>query len=339
MTEPALVATGTNNAKPAPREYGARRFFRLYGEAYALVALLALIAIFFTLLPATRETFPTSANLRIVIANQAVLAIVALAAFVPLIVNEFDVSVGANLGLSSIFAAVAMSAGMPWFLALLLAVAIGTSIGVVNGVLVTRAGINSLISTLGISIIIHGSVTWKTGGVSIVSNIPPILSKFGSGTLFGIPLPFFALLIVALLLGYVIIFTPFGRYLYAIGSNISAAKLVGINTTRMVILSFVISGALSGFAGFIQIARTGGANPRVGESFTLPALAAAFLSASAILPGTYNVAGVIVAVFFLATINSGLNLAGAEVYVNDLVNGFALILGVGLSKFLGRNRA
>ena len=86
------------------------------------------------------------------------------------------------------------------------------------------------------------------------------------------------------------------------------------------------------------MARAGGADPRVGESFTLPALAAAFLSAAAIKPGHYNVGGVLVAIFFLAALNSGLNLAGAANYVSNYVNGAALIVGVGLAGFMGRRR-
>ncbi|RWA61151.1 ABC transporter permease [Mesorhizobium sp.] len=309
-----------------------------YGEAYTLVGLMLVIAAVFSVLPATSETFPTAANLRIVIANQTVLAIVALAAFIPLITNEFDVSVGANLGLASILAASAMSIGVPWPVALCIAAGVGACVGVVNGLLITWAGINSLITTLGTSIIIHGIVVWKTNGVSIVSNIPPALTRFGSGAVFGVPLPLFALLAVTIAIAYLAYHTPFGRYMYAIGSNASAARLVGINTKRILFRSFVLAGLLAGLAGFLQVSRTGGANPRVGEAFTLPALAAAFLSAASIRPGTYNVVGVIVAVFFLATLNSGLNLAGADVYVNDLINGCALILGVGLARFLGRNQ-
>ena len=95
---------------------------------------------------------------------------------------------------------------------------------------------------------------------------------------------------------------------------------------------------LAGGAGALQVARAGGADPRVGEQFTLPALAAAFLSAAAIQPGRYNVWGTIVAIFFLAALNAGLNLAGSQDYVTNFVNGAALIIGVGLAAYLGRRR-
>lgn len=338
MSDPSVI-DATRRPDSASSSNSLARLMIRYGEAYTLVVMMIVIAVVFSVMPSTSDTFPTAANLRIVIANQTVLAIVALAAFIPLITNEFDVSVGANLGLASIFAASAMSVGAPWPIALCVAASLGAAVGAVNGFLITWAGVNSLITTLGTSIIIHGLVVWKTSGVSIVSNIPQALTRFGSGAVLGIPLPFFALLLVTFGVAYLVYYTPFGRYLYAIGSNASAARLVGINTKRVLFRTFVLAGFLAGLAGFLQVARTGGANPRVGEAFTLPALAAAFLSAASIKPGTYNVVGVIVAVFFLATLNSGLNLAGADVYVNDLINGCALILGVGLARFLGRSRS
>ena len=122
------------------------------------------------------------------------------------------------------------------------------------------------------------------------------------------------------------------------GSNDVAARLVGLPTRLTLTASFVIAGVLAGAGGVLQVARSGGADPRVSTNFTLAALAAAFLSAAAIRPGKFNVGGVLVAVAFLAVLNGGLNLAGAQPYVNDYVNGIALIVGVGLAAYLGRRR-
>jgi len=196
-----------------------------------------------------------------------------------------------------------------------------------------------VIPTLGTATIIFGVVTAKTGGLSIVSNIPASVTNFGSGSWLGIPKPAVAMIMVALLVYYLLVYTPLGRRLYATGANRNAAALVGINVRRTLFLSFVIAGVLAGMAGALQVARSGGANPSVGESFTLPALAAAFLSAASVKPGRYNVWGTLVAIFFLAVLNNGLNLAGAPNYVSSLVNGTALIIGIGLSAILGRRRA
>jgi ribose transport system permease protein len=133
-------------------------------------------------------------------------------------------------------------------------------------------------------------------------------------------------------------YTPFGRYLYAIGVNRTAARLVGLRTRLNLATAFVIAGALAGVAGILAVARAGGADPQLGDQLLLPAFAAAFLSAASIKPGRYNVGGLLVAVYFLAVLNNGLNLAGVEPYVNLYVNGGALIIGVGLAAHLGRKR-
>jgi ribose transport system permease protein len=317
-----------------------RRRSRLFewAEAYALVVLLVLAVVFFAFYGPTSDTFLTTANLQAVMGNQSVLAIVALAALIPLVCNEFDLSVGAIAGVSSIFTASVLSSGTPVPLAILLGIGIGIGVGVVNALIITRVGVNAVITTLGTATLLAGVVQTKTGGIAIVSNIPESVTSFGSELTLGIPRTAYALAIVAIAVYYVLVYTPFGRYAYALGSNPEASRLVGLRTGRTLGLTFVMAGGLAGAAGVLQFARAGGADPRVGESFTLPALAAAFLSAAAIKPGKYNVGGVLVAIFFLAALNSGLNLAGAANYVSNYVNGAALILGVGLATMLGRRR-
>jgi ribose transport system permease protein len=172
-----------------------------------------------------------------------------------------------------------------------------------------------------------------------VSNIPSSVKSFGSGTTLGIPRVAFVLVLVAAGVYYLLAHTPVGRQIYAYGSNRAAAGLVGVRTKLILGVSFVIAGALAGLAGVVYVTRAGGADPHVGPGFTLPALAAAFLSAAAVKPGRYNVGGALVAIFFLAVVNSGLNLAGAQPFIADYVNGAALIVGVGLAVLMARKRA
>lgn len=308
-------------------------------EAYALLILLIGAAVFFTLYPATADTFPTVANIRILIGNQAVIAIVALAALIPLVANQWDLSIGAVAGLVAVLTASWVSDGRAISLALIVGVLVGATVGTVNALIITRGRVNAVIATLGMSTILAGVITQKTGGMAVVGAIPASMTDFGSGNWGGVPRTAFALAAVALAVYYVLEYTPFGRYLYALGSNPAAAKLVGLRTRLVLGASFVIAGALSAAGGIIQVARAGGADPRVGDAFTLPALAAAFLSAAAVRPGKYNVGGTLTAIFFLAVINNGLNLAGAPSYMSSYINGGALILGVGLAAYLGRKRS
>jgi ribose transport system permease protein len=307
-------------------------------EAYALLGLTLALMLFFSLLPATSSTFPTVANLQATLGNQAVLAIVALAALLPLVSESYDFSIGATMGLSSIFVATVLSGGSPIALALVVAVAIGLAVGVVNGLLVTRAGVNSVVVTLGTATILEGIVAWKSGGQSIVSGIPAALTRFGSDSFLEVPLTVYLALLVTAAVYYLLAHTTYGRHVQAVGSNSGAARLVGLDVRRLTLSTFVIGGALAGGAGLLQVARSGAGNPQIGPGFTLPAIAAAFLSIAAIKPGRFNPWGMMVAILFLATLNSGLNLAGVNTYVNDFANGFALIAGVALAGVFGRRR-
>lgn len=317
-----------------------RWYSRIQPEAYAMPVLMILVVIFFSLWGKTSDTYSSSANLQIVLGGQAVLAIVALAALVPLVCNQWDLSVGAVAGLSAVFVASALSSGWPIILGLALGVVLGATVGLINALLVTKVGTNAVITTLGTAAIVAGVINQKTNGVALVSEIPNSVVDFGSGkAVLGIPNTALVLIVAAVVVYYVLGHTAFGRYLYALGSNPEAARLTGLRTSLLLATTFVISGTLAGTAGALQVSYAAGADPRVGEGFTLPALAAAFLSAAAIKPGRYNVGGVLVAIFFLAALNSGLSLAGAQPYVSQYVNGAALIVGVGMAVAMGRRRA
>lgn len=307
-------------------------------EASALPIMLVALCILFTVLPATAETFPTVDNLRITLGAQAALIVIAMSALIPLICQEYDFSVGSIAGLSAVFAASYLSAGGSILVALGLSIAIGLAVGLVNGLLVTRLGVNSVVSTLGTATLIAGLVALKTNGKSIVSGIPDDLTDFVSGPWLGIPRGFYVALIVCLGAWYLLRQTPWGRYLAAIGDNREAARLLGANVSRRILVAYLITGAIAGGAALLLIGDTGTASPQVGPGYTLPAIAAAFLSVAAIQPGRFNVWGTLVAILFLGVLNSGLNLAGASPYINDFANGGALILGVALASLLGRNR-
>jgi ribose transport system permease protein len=331
--------TARSTARAARRRGVDRERALLLGEAYGLVVLFALVVLFFTVWGKTSNFFPTSANFDNIVGNQSVLALTALAAIIPLVAGQFDLSVGAIVGLSAVVSAKFMAAtGLPLAVCGLAAVATGVTIGVINGLLVARLGINSLITTLGVGTVLGGIAVAVAGNQPIVEGIPSSLVSFGTGKFLGLPNTLFVLVIAALLVLYLLEHTPFGRYLHAIGSNRRAAVLVGVPVDRLVFRSFVLSGAICGAAGFLQVARSGSGDPQLGLNFTLPALAAAFLGATAIRPGRFNVGGTLVAIFFLAASVSGLTLAGAEPYVQDLFNGSALIAGVAVSTLIARQR-
>jgi len=330
------LETGSETT-PAARPGGRGRVGRFL-QAYALVLVLIGVIVFFSVWPETSSAYLTAANFQITIAGQCVLAVVATGALIPLICNEWDLSVGASATLSAVVAASLFTSTLPTVLALAAGLGVGIVVGLVNGFLINFLGTNAVITTLGTTAVIAGAVNQVTGGATKVSDIPRWLTDFGSGTLLGVPKLLFVVAIVAIAAHYLLEYTPLGRHFYAIGSNRTAAVLIGVNIRKTIGIAFLLAGVLAGLAGLMQVARSGAADPRLGDTLTLPALAAAFLSAAAIKPGRYNVPGMLVALFLLAFINGGLTLAGVPPYVSQYVNGIALIAGVGLAVNLGRKR-
>ena len=300
-------------------------------ERYALLLALVGVIVFFSVLPATSDTFATVTNLKFVLNNQAVPVLVALAVTIPLICNEFDLSVGALTALSSVVAAAGMTRfGLGWGPAMLLAIAVTAAIGLLTGVLVARGGISSIVVTLAVSSVVIGLLSWYTEGESVLGTFPDPFTSIGTW-----PWPLVVIVVVTAALWYLLEQTPWGRRLYAVGSNREAARLVGIDVATKVTLSLVLSGVLAGLAGVVAVARNGGANPTVGPSLVLPALAAAYLGATA-FRRWFNPLGTVVGVLLVAFTVSGFTLAGIDPWVKDVINGTLLLLAVALVALLRR---
>jgi ribose transport system permease protein len=341
VSEVTSDAHGTMGREHEPGPRGASTWLLSFIERYALVILFVVVMAFFSVWSKTSKTFPTAANIRNVLGNQAVIGILAMAIIIPLICGEFDFSVGSVAGISQVLCAGFLSRlGAPLVVAVGFAILIGLVVGLSNGNTVARIGVNSLIVTLGVATVLLGIVEWYSKGQSIIRGIPKNLTNVGTGNWLGIPRTVFFLAVVALGVYYLLEHTPYGRYLHSIGSNRDAARLVGLPVERLVLISFVLSGGLAGIAGVLLVARNGGASPQLGTvGDSLQALSAAFLGATAIKPGRFNVLGTILAIFFLAFTVTGLSLAGVANWINDVFNGAALFLAVLISTILGRRRA
>ncbi|SOD97943.1 ABC transporter permease [Blastococcus haudaquaticus] len=310
-----------------------------FAERNALLALLLAVITFFAVYPESSATFFTSQNASVLLGNQSVVALLALAVILPLVTGYFDFSLGAIAATSSVLTAGLMSFhDLPLGLAVAVGVGVGAVIGGINGLLVTRFGLNSFVTTLGMATLLGGLIQWYTGGQTILAGIDPALPRFGGSTWLGLPRVVFVVLITTVALWYLLAQTPFGRSLYAIGSNPRSARLVGIRVERSVWTTFVLAGALAGVTGVLQLARAGSATADNGTSLLFPALAAAFLGATAVVPGFFNAVGTIIGVLFVSVAVSGLTLSGASAWASPVFNGAALLVAVGLSHYLGRHR-
>jgi ribose transport system permease protein len=314
---------------------GRREPLSIFAARIALpVILLIFIVVFSALRP---DTFFTSANLTTTLALQAVLAILCLSLLLPLIVGELDLSVAANLGLAVVLVTGLTSQdGWPLPFAIGVALAVSALIGLVNGVLIARVGVNAFVVTIAMSALVTGAIGGYTQGNVFYENIPQGLVDLGRGDLLGIPKPVVYAAVIAITLWYVLSSTPLGRYLYAIGGSKDAAALSGVPVKRLTVLAFVGAGLLAGVAGVVQAGILGSGNPTVGPPFLLPAYAAVFLGATAIQPGVFNVWGTVIAVLTVQVGTTGLVQLGAPFWIQPIFEGAALLIAVIVSRWLKR---
>ena len=299
--------------------------------------LLAFIGLFSVLQP---STFANQGNFTTILGSEAVLILVALAAMLPLIVGQYDLSVGANMGMASIAVAMTTSEfGLSTGAGIAVAVVLSTLLGLLNGLLVAKIGISSFVATLAVSSLLSGIVIWSTDGTVIVDNIPATLTDIGNHSIFYVPIPFLLVILIAIVMGYVLRMTPTGRYLYAIGGSSEASRLSGLNVGRLTISTFAVSGFLCGIGGVLLVSKLGSANPTTGPEFLLPAFAACFLGATSIRPGNFNVTGTILAVLVLAVGSTGLQLVGVPFYIEPIFAGVVLLIAALVTRYLRKEQS
>jgi ribose transport system permease protein len=325
------------SARPRLRVRPARTLDLL--ERLGLLALFAVLMIYFALDGGISDVFFSGANIRTVLANQAVVGVVALAMVVPLVSGYFDLSAAATVGVSNILVAdLLANHGWPIAAVIVIGPVVGAGVGLTTGYLVAKLRLDSFIVSLGAYILIGGLLTLWTRGAVIFNGIPASFGNWASRNWLGVPRAFIVLIVIAVATWYLLTQTPWGKAAEAIGVNEAAANLVGIRVNRVIWLSFIVSGLLAGAAGVLLTSRSAAGDPTAGASYLFPAFTALFLGATAIRPGRFNVWGTIVGVYFVGFAISGFSLLGADAWVQPTFEGGALILAVGLSTFAARQR-
>jgi ribose transport system permease protein len=309
--------------------------FKLLANHALLLLTFALIVLFSVILP---RTFPSMLTLQSILSDKSIVAFLALAEMTVISANQFDLSVGYMVSLLHCVAIGFMVGGLPWPLVCVAVLGIGLAIGLLNGVLVRFAKIDSFIATLGVGTVAYGLAGWYTGGEQIIGNVPAGFTALDSTRLFGFPLPALLLLTLAAAMWVAFEFLPVGRYLYVIGANERTAELTGIRVNRFVIGAFCVSGMITALASLLLAARIQVGQSNVGQEFLLPAFVGALLGATTVKPGRVNVWGTVVAVLILAVGISGIEQMGGAFYVEPLFNGSTLIIAVGAAGWAARRR-
>lgn len=330
--------TKTPTPKPAgPRQAQEERSFAVLAERLALpVAFVAIIVFFSVLRP---EQFATWSNVSNILGSQAVLFVLALAALMPSITGDFDLSLGGVMGLTAVVVGdLNTSQGMNIWVASLIGVAVALLAGIVNGFFVVVCDTNALITTLGMGTVFTGLIYYVAGSKTIVGIDGDLTRWTFSAKLFDVPFEFWYGVIIMLVIWWVTTYHPLGLRALFVGQSRDVARLSGIRVSRIRFGGYVLGGLIAGIAGLLFLGTTSSADPTASGPYLLPAYAAVFLGATSIKPGRFNALGTGLAVYFLATGTIGLQILGAQNYVQQLFYGAALVLAVVLSRQIRRNR-
>jgi ribose transport system permease protein len=298
---------------------------------YAVVLVLLIgIFVFFSV---TQDNFLTRANIENLLASVAILLVVSIGMTFVVLTGGIDLSVGSLLALSGlILSSLFNGLGVPAPLAVLLTVLIGALIGGgVNGVLIGKAGLSFFVVTLGTLSLYRGIVNiWSDTKTTYITS--PFIDGIGFGKFLGISTPIWIMLGTFVVAFVLLRWTYFGRDVYAVGGNIDAARLSGINVGWTLICVYAIAGLCATLAGVIQVGRLGAASPLVGQDIPLDAAAGVLLGGTSFLGGVGGVTGTVVGVLFIGTLQNGLSIAGVQSFWQQVVTGAILIIAVGIDR-------
>lgn len=292
--------------------------------------IIIIAAILFVILSAASKSFFSYENIMNILMQMSIEGIVAIGMTLLMLQSEIDLSVGYNIALVGTIIMLLQKYNLP--LAIVCGIIVGTLIGVINGLIVTRFNISSIPITLGMMIALNGVVLWLTNSQTIRGEIEKFL-VLGNGIFYTIPYP--VIIFIVLLITFFIIVgkTFYGRNLYAVGGNPVASKFFGINVKRIKLISFVISAFLTSIAGIILASRLNIASAIIGKNIPISVITAVLLGGTSIWGGEGGITKTFQGLLLLGIIANGLRMVQAPVTWSDTIKGLLLILVVSLDSY------
>ena len=291
---------------------------------------LILIAAFLSI---ASENFLSMQNILTILLQISVVGIIAVGQTMVMITAGIDLSVGGIVGLAGVVTTLLIANfGVPIGAACLAGVAVGLLCGIVNGGLVVTINMPPFIATLGTMSVTRGLALVLTGGVAVYE-LPEAFAWLGNGTLLGIPVPVLILVVVTVLVAVVLRKTSLGRYAYAIGSNVEAARMSGINVARQLVYVYAICGALSGLAGVILASRIVTGQPTAGLSYELDAIAACVIGGTSLFGGVGTALGSVTGAGLMGLIRNGSNLLNVSAFWQQIVIGVIIWIAVAWDQY------
>ena len=307
---------------PNPWTRRARHLLADYGIFVAFIALCSVLAV-------AEESFMTWGNWVNVLRQTSINGILAIGMTCVILTRGIDLSVGSLLAVSGIVAASFVTSGasnnLP--LAVLAGLGVGLGLGMVNGLLVARLGLPSFVVTLGMLSVARGLTFIFNDGMPI-ANLTPAFRTIGQGVVLGVPVPVLILAATFLVFWFILNYTTFGRYVYAVGGNEKSARTSGVKTGWITFSVYAISGLLAGLAGIILAARTTSALPQAGVAYELDAIAAVVIGGTSLSGGVGSLTGTLIGALIIGVINNGLDLLGVSSYFQQVIKGVIIVAAV-----------
>lgn len=281
--------------------------------------------------------FLTTGNLAAIARQTAVITIMAMGMTLVMVSGGIDLSVGSIVGLTAVVGSLSMaSGGQAALVGIVVAILVGGLCGIANGTAVTTLRIPPFIVTLGAMGIYRGLALYISNGNAVVG-LPESAGYLAERTLFGvIPVPLLLVIVLALLIHFTLSQTRLGRYCYAMGSNIEAARFAGINVWRYQVTYYAILGALSGLAGAMETSRTVTGQPNAGETYELNVIASVVIGGGSLSGGQGTVIGTIIGSLIMGVLANGGNLLQISPFIQKIVIGTVIILAVTFDEFQRR---
>jgi ribose transport system permease protein len=299
----------------------------------------ASLAVLFVFLTIASPYFATTANLSSVIRQTSVITIMAMGMTVVIASGGIDLSVGSMIGLTGVCGAMLIAAHFSTTAALIGAIGAGALAGLINGAAIALLRIPPFIATLGALGIYRGLTLIITGGLPI-ANLSRNFGVLANGTVLRvIPVPLLFVVAVAVFIHVILSRTRLGRYSYAMGSNVEAARCSGIELGKYMVLIYALGGALAGLAGMIEAARLVTGQPTAGDGYELRVIAAVVIGGGSLNGGRGTVAGTIVGSLIMALLSNGCNLLGVSPFLQQVIIGVVIVLAVTLDEFQRRRMA
>ena len=302
-------------------------FKNLLVEYKSLVGLLGLVVVVSLLSP----SFLTVNNILNVLRQTSVNAIIAAGMTFVILTGGIDLSVGSILGFSCAVAAYSIASGQNIVIAVLLALVVGTGIGFINGVVISKGKLQPFIATLASMTILRGATLVFTDGKPITigsEGVALAFGKIGGGSIIGIPTPALMMIAVFVVCYYILSQTKIGRYTYALGGNEEATKLSGLDTDKIKIFAYTVSGILAAVAGIIITSRLFSAQPNAGDGYELDAIAAVVLGGTSLAGGKGKITGTIIGALIIGILSNALNLLDVSSYFQMIAKGIVILIAV-----------